>query len=80
MLKKLLIGVGFAAITAYPTAHDSGAVRIIGSSNAAELGYAPQISDERGVKVTVTLQRNPRRGENMGFPCDSGSPHSGLER
>lgn len=57
MLRKILIGLAFAAIAAYSNAHDSGAVRIIAAGNAAELGNAPQISNERGVKVTVT-QKN----------------------
>lgn len=55
MLKKLLIGLAFAAIAAYSGIHDSGAARIIAMSNAAEFGFAPQISNERRVKVTVTL-------------------------
>lgn len=67
MLKKLLIGVVFTLITAYPNSHDSPAVRIIGLGNAAELGYAPQVSNKRGVKVTVTLQRNPGEAKTWDF-------------
>lgn len=67
MLKELLIGLAFAAIAAYSSTHDSGAVRIIAVSNAAELGYAPQISNERGVKVTATLQSIPNEAKTWNF-------------
>ena len=56
MRKQLLTGLAFAAIAAYSCADGLGVVGIIAASNAAEPGYAPQISNERGVKVTVTLQ------------------------
>jgi hypothetical protein len=46
MLKRYLSGLALAAMAA-------GA---ISTSNAAEAGLAPQTSDERGVKVTVTPQ------------------------
>ena len=46
MLKRYLYGVALVAITA-------GA---ISTANAAAPGLAPQTSDERGVKVTVTPQ------------------------
>jgi hypothetical protein len=46
MLKRYLSGLALAAMAA-------GA---ISTSNAAEVGLAPQTSDERGVKVTVTPQ------------------------
>jgi hypothetical protein len=65
MLKKLLIGLAFAAIAAYSFTNDSGAV--IAVSNAAESGYAPQISNERGVKVTVTLQNTPNEAKAWDF-------------
>lgn len=54
MRKQFLISLVFAAMAAYSCIHDSGVVRIIAVSNAAEL--APQISNERGVKVTVAPQ------------------------
>ncbi|MBI1886867.1 MAG: hypothetical protein HYS19_00610 [Nitrosomonadales bacterium] len=40
---------------------------IIAASNAAELGHAPQISNERGVKVTVTLQNILSEAKTLGF-------------
>jgi len=46
MLKRYLYGIALAAMAA-------GA---ISTSNAAEAELAPQSSDERGVKVTVTPQ------------------------
>lgn len=57
MRNQFLIGLAVAAIAAYSCIHDYGAVKIIAASNAAEPGYAPQISDERGVKVTATPQK-----------------------
>ncbi|MFZ2300935.1 MAG: hypothetical protein WAW10_03575, partial [Gallionella sp.] len=56
MRNQFLIGLAVAAIIAYSCVPDSGAVRIIAAGNAAELGYAPPISNERGIKVTVTRQ------------------------
>lgn len=53
MRKQFLIGLAVAAIAAYSCTDGFGTVRIIASGNAAELGYAPQISNERGVKITV---------------------------
>lgn len=57
MRNQFLIGLAVAAIAAYSCIHDYGAVKIIAASNAAELGHAPQISNERGVKVTATPQK-----------------------
>jgi hypothetical protein len=45
--------LAFAAIAAYSVTYDSG---IVALSNAAEIGYAPQLSNEREIKVTATLQ------------------------
>ena len=56
MRKQFLIGLAVAAMAAYSFTYDSRTTGIIAASNAAEPGYAPQISNERGVKVTVTLQ------------------------
>lgn len=53
MRKQFLIGLAVMAIIAYSCTDGFGTVRIIAAGNAAELGYAPQISNERGVKVTV---------------------------
>jgi len=56
MRKQFLTGLAVAAIAAYSCTDGFGAARIIAAGNAAELGYAPQISNERGIKVTVTRQ------------------------
>lgn len=54
MRNHFLIGLAFAVMVACFGTHDSGMIKIIAASNAAELAYAPQINDERGIKVTVT--------------------------
>lgn len=54
MLKPLLIGLAFAFVAAYSGTQDSGLGSFVAVSNAAEPGYAPQTSDERELKVTVT--------------------------
>ncbi len=48
MLKTILISLTLAATIAFSYTHDG---------EAAEMGYAPQIHNERGIKVTATLQR-----------------------
>jgi len=55
MLKQLLIGLVIAV--AVPCVHVFGMIEIIAVGNAVEMGYAPQINNERGIKVTATLQR-----------------------
>ena len=57
MRNQFLIGLAVAAMAAYSFTYDSGVAWIIAASNAAELGYAPQISNERGIKVTATPQK-----------------------
>lgn len=59
MRNQFLTGLTFAAIAAYSITGDFGAANIIAVSNAAEIGYAPQISIERGIKVTAALQNIP---------------------
>ena len=56
MRKQFLMGLVVAAIAAYSCTDGFGVARIIAAGNAAELGDAPQISNERGIKVTVTRQ------------------------
>ena len=56
MRKQFLIVLAVAAVAAYSCTDDFGFVRIIALSNAAELGYTSQMSNERGIKVTVTPQ------------------------
>ena len=65
MRKQFLMGLAVAAIAAYSCIHDSGGVRIIAVSNAAEL--APQISNEREIKVTATLQNIPNEAKTWDF-------------
>jgi hypothetical protein len=52
MRKQFLIGLAVAAIAVHSGVHDSGAAGIIAAGNAVE--FAPQVSNERGVKVMVT--------------------------
>ncbi len=56
MRNQLLMGLAFAAIAVYYCTHDFGVANVIAVSNAAEYGYAPQVSNERKIKVTATLQ------------------------
>jgi len=67
MRKQFLISLAIAAIAAYSCIHDSGVVRIIAVSDAAESGYAPQVSNEREIKVTATLQNIPSEAETWDF-------------
>lgn len=67
MRKQLLTGLAFAAIAAYSFTHDSGMAGIIAVSHAAELGYAPQVSNEREIKVTTTLQKIPNEAKTWDF-------------
>jgi len=47
MRNQFLIGLAVAATIVFPYAQDGG---------AAEMGYAPQVSNEREIKVMATLQ------------------------
>jgi len=67
MRKQFLTGLAFAAIAAYSCADGLGMVRIIAASHAAELGYASQISNEREIKVTATLQKIPNEAKTWDF-------------
>ena len=67
MRKQFLIGLAVAAIAVYSCIHDSGVVKLIAVSNAAELGYAPQVSNEREIKVTATLQKIPDEAKTWDF-------------
>lgn len=66
-MRKQLIGLVVAAIAAYSSIYDSGIAGIIAVSNAAELGYAPQVSNEHGVKVTVTPQNILSKAKTWDF-------------
>lgn len=67
MRKQFLIGLAVAAIAAFSSIYDSGMAGIIAVSNAAELGYAPQVSNEREIKVTATLQKTPSEAKTWDF-------------
>ena len=67
MCKQFLTGLAFAAIAAYFFTYDSGMAGIIAASNAADLGYAPQISNEREIKVSTTLQKIPNEAKTWDF-------------
>jgi hypothetical protein len=67
MRKQFLISLVFTAIAAYSYTQDSGVVEIIAVSNAAELEYAPQVSNEREVKITATLQNIPKEAKTWDF-------------
>jgi hypothetical protein len=58
MLKRLFHGLAFAATLALPYAHEGA---------AAEMGYAPQISDERSIKITAVLQNIPAAANAWDF-------------
>ncbi|MDO8813235.1 MAG: hypothetical protein Q7J38_14565 [Gallionella sp.] len=65
MRRQFLIGLTVAAIAAYSCTDGFGTVRIIAVSNAAEL--APQISNEREIKVMATLQKIPNEAKTWDF-------------
>lgn len=67
MRKQFLIGLTVAAVAAYSCAGDFGAINVISVSNAAETGYAPQVSNEREIKVTATLQGIPGEAKTWDF-------------
>lgn len=67
MRKQYLIGLAVAAVAAFSFTNDIGAVNIIAISNAAETGYAPQVSDELGIKITATLQKIPKDAKTWDF-------------
>lgn len=67
MRKQFLIGLAAAAIAAYSFTDDFGVAKIIAVSNAAELEYAPQVSNEREIKVTATLQTFPNEAKTWDF-------------
>jgi len=67
MLKIFLMVLSLVAAVAFQFMPDSGGGRFIALSNAAEHGYAPQMSNERGIKVTVTLQDIPGEAKTWDF-------------
>jgi hypothetical protein len=67
MRNQFLIGLAVAAITAYSCIGDFGVANVIAISNAAELGYAPQVSNERQIKITATLQSIAKEAKTWDF-------------
>lgn len=67
MLRSFLIGLSFAVMAVYSCNDDSGMVKIISVSDAAESGYVSQVNDEREIKVTVTPQGLMQKAETWGF-------------
>lgn len=57
MRKQFLIGLAFAALS----------LPWVDSPLAAELVYVPQVSNERGVKITATLQSIPNDAKTCDF-------------
>lgn len=67
MRKQFLIGLAFAAIAAFSSIYNSRMAGIIAASHAAESGYASQVSNEREIKVTATLQNIPNEAKTWDF-------------
>jgi len=67
MRKQFLIGMAVAAVAIFSFTDDFGAVNIIAISNAVELGYAPQVGNELGVKITATLQNITKDAKTWDF-------------
>jgi len=67
MRNQFLIGLAFSAIAVYFSAGGLGAVKLMAVSDAAELGYAPQVSNERGIKITSALQKIPQDAKTWDF-------------
>lgn len=67
MRNQFLIGLAVVAIATYSCIDDLRVANVITVSNAAELGYAPQVSNEREIKVTVTLQDIPTGAKTWDF-------------
>ncbi len=67
MRNQFLIGLAFAAIAVYSCTDDFGVVKLIAVSNAAEPRYEPQVSNEREIKVTATLQYIPNETKTWDF-------------
>lgn len=67
MRKKFLIGFAIATIAAYSYTHNYGVAKLISVSSATEVGYAPQVSNEREIKVTAALQAIPNAAKTWDF-------------
>lgn len=58
MLRNLLISLAVTATMAFPYTPDA---------MAAETGYAPQISDQQSIKITVAPKNFPKAAKNWDF-------------
>ncbi|MBI5658149.1 MAG: hypothetical protein HZC43_01060 [Nitrosomonadales bacterium] len=67
MRKQFLMGLTVAAIAAYSCTDNFWGVQVIAASHAGELKYAPQVSNEREIKVTATLQSIPDGAKTWDF-------------
>jgi len=67
MRKQFMIGLSFAAIAAYSCIGDFGMANVITISNATESSYAPQVSNERQIKITATLQDIAKEAKTWDF-------------
>jgi hypothetical protein len=67
MRKQLMTGLAIAAIVSYSGIDGFWVANIIAVSDAAELGYASQVSNELGIKITATLQQIPEDATTWDF-------------
>jgi len=67
MHKQFLIVSACLAVAVFSSTCKLWPVNIIAVSNAAELGYAPQINNDRQVKITATLQKIPKDAKTWEF-------------
>ena len=80
MRNQFLIGLSFAAVVAYSCIGDFGVANVIAISNAAEIDYAPQVSNERQVKITAALQNIQKEAKTWDFEVSTGISYTCLER
>lgn len=67
MRKQFLIGLAVSVLATFSFSNDFGMVKLIAVSNAAESGYAPQVSNERNIRVTATLQNFSKEAKTWDF-------------
>ena len=65
MRKQFMIGLAVATIVAYSCTDGFGVANVIAVSDAAELSYASQISNEREIKITATLQKISKEAKTL---------------
>ncbi|MGC2048247.1 MAG: hypothetical protein WA635_06525 [Gallionella sp.] len=67
MRNQFLIGLAFVVISAYSCIGGFNVANVIAISNAAEIGYSPQVSNERQIKITATLQDLVKEAKTLNF-------------